>query len=250
MTWTNVLELSAFSSYNRLHDRINCFGILFGTKIGADGIRVVVSQFLCVFFLESADRKRQSLMLCHSAQSPQSNFDKASSHHATEKSLSEKPLSGGVESLSEVSKRGWRTEGVAQGNPSHTIDSGLFLDPFSCAPLMGRRTQLWGTILAVFLLFPSSSFVCRQDDLSSSWQAGAHSGTCPSLFFCLCPGRLPPFFCFFMFVSFPSSFFFSLSLSFCSFFFFSLSLSCMQASGYTTCRLYGIANLGTGASLL
>ena len=48
---------------------------------------------------------------------------------------------------SEVSKRGWRTEGVGGRKP---IDSGLFLDPFSYAPLMSRRKQFWGTIFAVF----------------------------------------------------------------------------------------------------
>ena len=51
---------------------------------------------------------------------------------------------------SEVSKRGWRTEGVGPRNPSHTMDSGLFSAPFFLSPLMSRRTQLCGAIFAVF----------------------------------------------------------------------------------------------------
>ena len=39
--------------------------------------------------------------------------------------------------------------GLAQGNPSHTIDSGLFTAPFSYAPLISRRTAFWGAFCAV-----------------------------------------------------------------------------------------------------
>ena len=43
-----------------------------------------------------------------------------------------------------------RQRGLAQGSPSHTIDAGLFSAPLFLFPLMRRRTQLWGTIFAVF----------------------------------------------------------------------------------------------------
>ena len=37
---------------------------------------------------------------------------------------------------SEVSKRGWRTEGVAEGNPSHNLNSGPFCCPIFDFPLL------------------------------------------------------------------------------------------------------------------
>ena len=54
-------------------------------------------------------------------------------------------------SFSEVSKRGWRTEGVgAQENPSHTINSSLFSVLFLLCPLTSRSTLFWETLFAVF----------------------------------------------------------------------------------------------------
>ena len=52
--------------------------------------------------------------------------------------------------MSGVSKRGGGQRGLAQGKPSHTIDSGVFLQPFSYATLMSRRTQFWGTNFVAF----------------------------------------------------------------------------------------------------
>ena len=54
--------------------------------------------------------------------------------------------------------------GLAQGNRSHTINSGIFSAPFFLCPLMSRRTQLWGTFFAVFwaLLVTRSPTPSRQ----------------------------------------------------------------------------------------
>ena len=56
---------------------------------------------------------------------------------------------------SEVSKRGWRTEGVGARKSSQA----LFSTPvFLCLPydLMRRRTQVWWTIFAVFCATPGA----------------------------------------------------------------------------------------------
>ena len=52
--------------------------------------------------------------------------------------------------LSEVSKRGWRTEGVGarKSLPHHKFRP--FYCPFFLCPLRSRRTQFWGTFFAVF----------------------------------------------------------------------------------------------------
>ena len=51
---------------------------------------------------------------------------------------------------SEVSKRGWRTQGVGarKSLPHHKFRP--FSAPLFLCPLMSRRTQFWGTFLAVF----------------------------------------------------------------------------------------------------
>ena len=132
------------------------------------------------------------------------------------------PSLGGVESLSEVSKRGWRTEGVGARKSLPYRRFRPFFGPFSCAPLMSRRTQLWGTILAVFCSsLPPSLFAAKtwphrgRPELIAAhvllffFSARAGSPHCFSVFSFLFPSLFPFFLSFSFFLLF---FFFSLSL--------------------------------------